>query len=199
LDALGPLAAIIHGRPWGIGVTSLCLLTSDVPVQLINAQDHDDQINAVGFWDVYVPLDPHRFLYLPGYLHKQSRALMVDHRICLPGGLAIPLNDLVVETAHRHIFWHPSHDPQDMWNAMAGLASRRSRKDDRESQNVLQYTALPPGYGIERRWLENHVWDKSELSQRQAPAPGPSSVREAVEVMAGRLGEAQEVYGNLPR
>lgn len=86
VQAVAPLAALIHARPWGFGFTSLCLLTSDTPVQALNARNDDDPLATAAYWDIYVPLDPHRFLYLPGQMHASQRRLMRDHRINLPGG-----------------------------------------------------------------------------------------------------------------
>lgn len=86
-------------------------------MQIVNAQDNDDQLIAANYWEVYLPLDAHRFLWLPGRTHKNPR-LSIDHRVNLPGGLALPLNELVVETAHRHVFWHPSHDPRQQHSSL---------------------------------------------------------------------------------
>jgi hypothetical protein len=95
---------------YAFGGSNLCLLTSDTPVQILNAHDNDDPLRAAAFWDLYLPLDPHRFLYLPGRMHSRDRDLMKDHRVNLPGGLGIALNQTVIETAHRNVIWHSSHD-----------------------------------------------------------------------------------------
>ena len=72
LHGVAPLAHILYSRPWGIGLTNLCLLTSDAPTQILNARDDDDPLRAATFWDIYLPLDPHRFLYLPGRMRRTT-------------------------------------------------------------------------------------------------------------------------------
>jgi len=157
---LAPLAAILAHRPWGFGFTNLCLFTSDVPVQILNAQDDDDQVLAAAYWDVYVPLDSHRFLYLPGRLHDDRPELRRDHTINLPGGLAIPLNEVMIETAHRHIFWHPSHDPRSRIDLEQGIKLREQRDGTGGSNLIASYSAMHPFDGIERKWLDRHTWDE---------------------------------------
>lgn len=65
-ELIEPLAATLFSRPWGVGFSDYCLLSGDVPVLVLNGQDHANQQAAVAYWDVYLPLDPHRCLYLPG-------------------------------------------------------------------------------------------------------------------------------------
>lgn len=49
---LAPLAAIVGGRPWGIGFSDACLPTSDVPVVLMDGQDDPNQLLCAAFWDL---------------------------------------------------------------------------------------------------------------------------------------------------
>lgn len=180
VQAVAPLAALIFGRPWGFGFTSLCLLTSDTPVQVLNARKDDDPLATAGYWDIYVPLDPHRFLYLPGQMHASQRHLMRDHRINLPGGLAIPLNVEVIETAHRHIIWHPQHDPRSRINLADAQAMRRSRQAHEGTGTVLHYTALDDDFGIERRWLDTHLWESGLPTETIEDGDGPKTEAELV-------------------
>jgi hypothetical protein len=187
---IAPLAFLLTTRPWGVGFTNLCLYTSDVPVQIINGQDDNDQLKAASYWDIYLPLDPHRFLYLPGSMHSDHPRLMRDHTINLPGGLAMALNDLVIENAHRHVFFHPEHDPRAKMHAklIAGAVKRRSASP---SESVLVYDAMPPGTGIERRWLDRHTWDEPNLDKVEEAASDPIS---HVERLAEHLQSAKDAY-----
>lgn len=193
---VAPLAQIIYSRPWGVGLTSGCLLTSDVPVQVLNAQDDNDQLLAVSFWDIYVPLDPHRFLLLPGDTLRQRRDLRRDHRINLPGGLSLPLNDVVVETAHRHVFWHRDHDPRKQMNLTEVAAIRHARSDSGGSSVVLSYNTLDPRDAVERRWLDSHVWetDTSTEAKKEAAPRDPKDVTRDAERLVDRLRSSRERY-----
>lgn len=171
VQAVAPFAALIHARPWGFGFTNLCLLTSDTPVQLLNARADDDPLLTAAYWDIYLPLDPHRFLYLPGQMHASQRRLMRDHCINLPGGLAIPLNHEVIQTAHRHIIWHPKHDPRSRIYLDDAKEMRRSYQENKDMGMVLQYSALGEGLGVERRWLDSHLWEADQPKSENSDGP----------------------------
>lgn len=197
VQAVAPLAALIHARPWGIGFTNLCLLTSDAPVQVLNARPDDDPLATATFWDLYLPLDPHRFMYLPGQMHARQRELMRDHSVNLPGGLAIALNHEVIETAHRHVIWHPSHDPRPRIDVQRALRSRNSRQTRGEPGTVMRYSALPVPFGIERRWLESHTWDSDVAADATAGESEPRSEAAVIalaEEMMGKLGSAKDEF-----
>lgn len=187
---IAPLAFLLARRPWGIGFTDLCLLTSDVPVQIINGQDDEDQLRAASYWDIYVPLDPHRFLYLPGALHNDQPRLRRDHRINLPGGVAMTLNNRIIETAHRHIFFHPEHDPRLKMNESI-IQDMVKRRGSTGSQSIMYYDALPPNMGIERRWLDRHTWDDVDPVSQPSPDVDPLDV---VRQMSDRLEHAKRAY-----
>ncbi|SDP18878.1 Protein of unknown function [Pedococcus dokdonensis] len=200
VEALAPLAWLIYMRPWGFGFTNLCLFTSDSPVHIVNADDNDDPARASTYWDIYVPLDSHRFLFLPGALHRERARLMRDHFINLPGGLAIALNALIIESAHRHLLWHPDHDPRDRSRVADALKMRRSRQGTGGTRSLIQYDALSPEYGIERRWLERHTWDH--------PSEAPPSARDGLtdveaidtaEGMMATLERAMNDYKNMQK
>lgn len=140
----------------------------------------DDPLATGAYWDIYVPLDPHRFLYLPGQMHASQRRLMRDHRINLPGGLAIPLNHEVIETAHRHIIWHPQHDPRSRINLDDAQAIRRSRRTHGGTGTVLHYTALDDDFGVERCWLDTHTWESDLPTGTTEDADGPETEAELI-------------------
>lgn len=123
---------------------------------ILNGQDETDQLRAAAFWDIYLPLDAHRMLYMPGYLHREHRHLMQDHLFNLPGGLAIALNEAVFSTAVRHIFFHPSHDQTAR---LANMESPRMQvgKPATHPELLINYESLPAGLGIQRRWLDTHA------------------------------------------
>jgi hypothetical protein len=187
---IAPLAFLLTTRPWGIGFTNLCLYTSDVPVQIINGQDDNDQLKAASYWDIYAPLDPHRFLYLPGQMHRGQPRLMRDHTINLPGGLAMALNDLMIENAHRHVFFHPEHDPRLRMHSTL-VADAVKRRGLTPSESILYYDAMPPSTGIERRWLDRHTWDDPDLPEEQGDMRDPIDL---VEQMTEHLNSAKNAY-----
>lgn len=164
-----------------------------MPVHVINGQDEEDQLKASAYWDVYLPLDSHRFIYMPGSTHQDRPNLMTDHRINLPGGVTLALNNLVIETAHRHIFFHPEHDPRERMIEVEETAQRRSL--GHPSGSIISYNAMPPGMSIERRWLERHTWDEPTTD----PPAGTSSadytnVPAGVDEMLKRFEASKERY-----
>lgn len=200
LEHLAPLANLIYQRSWGIGFCGLCLMTSDVPVQVINAQDDPDQALAVGFWDIYVPLDPHRFLYLPGATHGDEPILHKDHRINFPGTYGIAMNGLIIETAYRHVFWHPDHDPRDRMTFDDAHAAQRARANG-GSQLVTYYETLADGYGVERRWLTLHPWDPGaeEFGAAEpvgSPRPEPE-LRKALDELTEVIDSSRQRYESI--
>ncbi|WSI28602.1 DUF4238 domain-containing protein [Streptomyces sp. NBC_01343] len=60
------LALTLEARPWALGFSDVCLLTSGTPVAIWNRPDDEDQLRAAALSDIMLPLDPHRFLLLPG-------------------------------------------------------------------------------------------------------------------------------------
>lgn len=168
-----PIAAVIFSRPWGIGFSDYCLLTGDVPTVVLNGQDHHDQKAAVAYWDIYLPLDSHRCLYLPGTAGREKdRRLRADHRFKLHPGLAIGLNSTVLDASVRHVFFHPDHDPTARAQPALDLAKNGP-------QFLLNYDVLDPNDGVQRRWLDVH------------PAPSttdPSAARRTDEEVTELLG-----------
>jgi hypothetical protein len=149
-EMIEPLAATVFSRPWGIGFADYCLLSGDVPVLVLNGQDHGDQQAAVAYWDVYLPLDPHRCLYLPGAASEGADTrLRSDHRLKFHPGHAMALNSAMLDASVRHTFFHPDHDPTPHARPALDLASNLPRF-------LMNYDVLAPDFGVQRRWLDTH-------------------------------------------
>ena len=128
-------------------------------------------------------------------MHASERRLMRDHRINLPVGLAIPLNYEVIETAHRHIIWHPQHDPRQRINLDEAQAIRRSRQTHAGTGTVLQYAALDDDFGVERRWLDTHRWESDLPTDTTEDADSPKTDAELialVEQMSARTRKCED-------
>lgn len=184
-EMIKPLATAIFFRPWGVGFSDYCLLTGDVPVIVLNGQDHAEQYAAVNYWDVYMPVDSHRCLYLPGVNSAGDRHIRTDHRFKLHPGHAIALNSVMIETAVRHIFFHPDHDP-------TSRARPTASPNEQLSQFLLHYEVMPRGYGIERRWLDIHP-------QPASNPDAPKSEEEVVSIATQMAAELKRRQQNFSR
>lgn len=156
---LSRLASVVYDRPWGVGFSDACLTTSDVPVVLLHEHDADDQIFAASISDIVLPLDPHRFLYLPGLTALRDRQKRVDHRIKLDGGLGLFVSEILRDAADRYILHHPEHEPP--WAAQfRDIRPRLPRPWRGESHSspeyYVSYAVLPDHVTVERRWLSEH-------------------------------------------
>jgi hypothetical protein len=151
-----PLAAAVFRRPWGIGFSSACLITSDVPVLILNGQDHANQLAAAEYWDVYLPLDPHRCLYLPGIAHREREGIRTDHRFRAHPGIGLGLNQAVFDAAVRHVFCNPDHNLLEQLHTQGRLPPPSVQTDGTPSYHV-SYELLPSDYGVERKWLTAHA------------------------------------------
>lgn len=157
---LAGLAQIIFSKPWCIGFSDACLLTSDVPVVILNGQDDPDQAFATWYDEVYLPLDPHRFLLLPGR-HTQEEDPMKrrDHREKLDGGLGTFFNDVIWAAADKQVFYHPAHNPIPDMTRIGGRGPRLpppGTEDKVGPRYAISYGVLPPNMTVERRWLDEH-------------------------------------------
>ncbi|MFI6581823.1 DUF4238 domain-containing protein [Embleya sp. NPDC050493] len=162
-ELLEPVARMVHDRPWGFGFSDVCLLTGDVPAVILNGHDHRDQIASAAHWDILLPLDPHRFLFLPGPGMLDDPAKRLDHRLHLPGCMSLFLSDAIFEAADRQIFRHPHHDPlrHKQLELAARLPTPWTDGRDREGPGyVLEYPVMPRGFTIERRWTREHPPDR---------------------------------------
>lgn len=161
---LGRLAGVLYRRPWGLGFSDACLLTSDVPVVLLNQQDANEQVLAAAVCDILLALDPHRFLFLPGAGHLEDRRKQVEHRLKFDGVMGLALSEIIRDAADRHLLHHPVHAPPAVrgGDARPRLARRWEGEDPtRSPQYSLSYNVLPAEYGVERRWLNEHLSRRS--------------------------------------
>jgi hypothetical protein len=170
---LAGLARIIFEKSWCIGFSDACLLTSDVPVVILNSHDHPDQAFAAWYDEVYLPLDPHRFLLMPGrHMQEQDPLKRVDHREKLDGGLGIFFNDVIWAAADRQVFYHPDHNPipalADRSRQGPRLPAPGTADENSAPQYAISYGVLPPDMTVERRWLTEHPLpcDTKEAEQR---------------------------------
>jgi hypothetical protein len=177
-EMIEPIAATLFSRPWGVGFADYCLLSGDVPVLVLNGQDHSDQRAAVEYWDVYLPLDPHRCLYLPGAASEGAdKRLRHDHRLKLHPGLAMGLNSAMLDTSVRHVFWHPDHDPTSHAEPALDLESNLPRF-------IMNYDVLGPDFGVQRRWLDTHPPKTDVRDAEQSSLTDDEAITLATEMMA---------------
>jgi hypothetical protein len=158
VDRLHALAAVIHNRPWGLGFSTPCLQTSDVPVVILNGHDDEKQIRAAEYWDIVLPLDPHRLLMLPGvHARAADPDKQLDHRIVF-GGEGVILLDIVRDAADRHLFHHPEHVPRNPTGRTDPRLPTPWKGDTRTSgpEYLIEYEALAPNLTVERRWVHEH-------------------------------------------
>lgn len=177
LRQIGGLARRIFGKPWGVGFSDACLLTGDVPVVILNGQDDPDQDFVVWFDEVYLPLDPHRFLLLPGHsLQAEDRRKRVDHRLKLDGGVGLFFNEAVWAAASKHVFFHPQHNPLIHMNGK-GLGPRLPEPGTggEPPTYALEYPTMPAGFSVLRRWLTEHAPPK-DASSGSSPTGDPQEV-----------------------
>ncbi|WP_458338737.1 DUF4238 domain-containing protein [Streptomyces sp. 372A] len=158
VENVAALAATLYNRPWGLGYSDMCLLTSDVPVVVWNRPDEDDQILAVAQSDVMLPLDPHRLLFLPS--PAQQRADLrkrVDHLLHIKGAVGMALVGISWDVADQFVVYHPRHDPWKHWKP-DGPRHPRPWADENHSapQYALEYPVLPRDRNVERRWTIEH-------------------------------------------
>ena len=159
-DHLSELAFLVHQRPWAIVFSDACLGTGDVPVVIVNGQDESDQLSSAAFWDVLMPLDPHRLLLLPGQAALQDDAWKrADHRAKLDGGLGSFVTDILYDAADSHIFHHPDHRPLLQMIGKSPRLPARWKGDAGRSgpEYYLSYSPLPPDYNVSARWLREHA------------------------------------------
>lgn len=181
---LAGLAQIVFDKPWCIGFSDVCLLTSDVPAVILNGHDDSDQAFAAWYDTVYLPLDPHRFLLMPGkYLQEEDPLKRVDHREKLDGGLGLFFNDVIWAAADRLVFYHPKHNPIPH---MTGRSERGPRlpppgtgDDNSAPQYAIMYGVLPPDLTVDRRWLREHPPPADQPDNDAEPSEGATTEESA--------------------
>ena len=165
---LGGMALLLYSRPWGLGFSDTCLLTSDVPLVVLNGHDHDDQALSLAFWDVLLPLDPHRLLFLPGSSKGLTDPRKTgDHRFKFDSGFGTVVNQIMFDAADRHLFQHPQHPAMRGVQEGARLPTPWDGPDHATGPSyIVEYPALAPEFTVERRWLTEHP-------PQQQGVPGP--------------------------
>jgi len=193
LEMVRPLAAVIFHRPWGVGFSDYCLLTGDVPVLVLNGQDARDQMLAAAYWDIYLPLDPHRCLFMPGLHTRRRNSHWFDRSLKFHPGIAMAFNNAVSDVAVKHVFFHPDHDP----TANIRMRDRVELEDDLSAdtlpRHVVTYGFLHPDFGVQRRWLDEHP----SASGNNAIPLSESELLHIVGTMAGELEEAETLFRGL--
>ncbi|MCX0247897.1 DUF4238 domain-containing protein [Streptomyces drozdowiczii] len=159
VEQLAGLAFVIYSRPWGVGFSDVCLMTSDVPVMLFNGQDANDQLGASTVCDIFLPLDSHRFLLLPSPAKQsEDRRKRSDHRLKMSGGLGLAFNQIIYDAADAYLVHHPQHDPFKLWQPHDGPRLPRpwDAIDHPAPSYAFSYGTLPELATVERRWLTEH-------------------------------------------
>jgi hypothetical protein len=152
------LSSAVFDRPWGLGFSDLCLWTGDVPVLVVNGQDDKNQLLATSFWDVILPLDPHRFLILPGWgMRKEDPRKRVDHLLKFDQGFGRIISQMIFEAADAQVFCHTDHDPLPHLQLEGPrLPTPWTGSTHSGGSWALEYPTLEPGWTVERRWLSEH-------------------------------------------
>lgn len=166
VENIAVLALVLHNRPWGLGFSDMCLLTSDVPVVIWNRPDADDQVLAVAQSDIMLPLDPHRLLFLPSpSAQLDDPYKRRDHLLHVTGAVGMALVEIAYDVADQFVVHHPRHDPWLHWKPDGPRHPRPWAGEDHSSpQYALQYSVFPSDRNIERRWSIEHPPPKTAAS-----------------------------------
>lgn len=158
VEHLAALAFVLIARPWGLGFTDMCLLTSDVPVVMFNHHDAEDQLAAAAVCDIMLPLDPHRLLFLPNPgMQAADPHKRTDHRMKIPGAMGMAFVDIAYDAADAFVIHHPGHDPWRHWRPDGPrLPAPWDGQDHEAPTYALEYGTLPSHLTVERRWLTEH-------------------------------------------
>ncbi|MFI6440126.1 DUF4238 domain-containing protein [Streptomyces sp. NPDC050759] len=158
VENIAILAPVLYNRPWGLGFSDMCLLTSDVPVVVWNRPDADDQVLAVAQSDIMLPLDPHRLLFLPSPAEQLTDPRKrTDHLLHVEGAVGKALVEVAYDVADQFVIHHPRHDPWLHWKPNSPRQPRRWAGEEHSAlQYALQYPVFLPNRNIERRWTIEH-------------------------------------------
>lgn len=158
-DLLARLGWAVFNRPWGLGFSDLCLWAGDVPVLIVNGQDDHNQLLATSYWDVVLPLDPHRFLILPGLgMREEDPEKRVDHRLKLDQGFGQIISLMIFEAANQQVYCHRDHDPVSNLHFSSPRLPRAWNGDTWDPSSwILDYPTMPHDLTVERRWLVEHL------------------------------------------
>lgn len=158
LENIVTLALILEARPWALGFSDMCLLTSDTPIAIWNRPDDEDQLRVAALSDILLPLDPHRFLFLPGPdTRGTDRCKHVDHLMHAAGAIGFALVEVAYDVADQFVIHHPEHDPWEHWKPNSpGQPKPWDGQKHSAPQYILEYGVFPPSQNIERRWTVEH-------------------------------------------
>lgn len=158
VENIAALALTLEARPWALGFSDMCLLTSDTPIAIWNRPDDEDQLRAATLSDIMLPLDPHRFLFLPGPTTRGAdRRKHVDHLMHAKGAIGFALVEVAYDVADQFVIHHPEHDPWKHWKLNSpGQPKPWDGQTHSAPQYILEYGVFPPGQNIERRWTVEH-------------------------------------------
>ncbi|MFH9969478.1 DUF4238 domain-containing protein [Streptomyces mirabilis] len=155
---IAAMAAALYGRPWGLGFSDMCLLTSDVPVAIWNRPDEEDQLLALAHSDVMLPLDPHRLLFLPNprqRMHDPSKR--TDHLLHVSGALGMALVDVAFDVADEFVVYHPQHDPWEHWSPSGPRQPKPWAGEPHSApEYLMEYPVFQAHLNIESRWTKEH-------------------------------------------
>ncbi|WP_331749907.1 DUF4238 domain-containing protein (plasmid) [Streptomyces longwoodensis] len=163
IENIVSLALILQARPWALGFSDMCLLTSDTPIAIWNRPDDEDQLRAAALSDILLPLDPHRFLFLPSPATRGTdRRKHTDHLMHAEGALGFALVEVAYDVADQFVLHHPEHDPWKHWKPNSpGQPKPWDGQTHSAPQYILQYGIIPPNQNIERRWTVEHPPSRS--------------------------------------
>ncbi|MGW8748402.1 DUF4238 domain-containing protein [Streptomyces sp. NPDC055794] len=152
------LTLVLEARPWALGFSDMCLLTSDTPVVIWNRPDDADQVRAAASSTIMLPLDAHRFLYLPSpFEQDRDPRKCIDHLMHAKGSIGMVLVQVAYDVADQFVIHHPRHDPWTHWKPNGPGMPKPWAGDTHEApQYVLEYPVLSPTQNIERRWTVEH-------------------------------------------
>jgi hypothetical protein len=151
---VGVIAYVLHLRPWGLGHSGACLVTSDCPVVLLDYHDAENQIMAVTLSDIVFPLDPHRLIFMPGpHLVEEDPRKASDHLIKFDG-IGAAFTQAVYDAADKYFFAHPNHAPVLDLRKHGRLPA--PGEPDRGHGYAISYGPMRPGFTIEKRWASEH-------------------------------------------
>ncbi|MFJ5712884.1 DUF4238 domain-containing protein [Streptomyces sp. NPDC093105] len=158
VENIATLALLLEARPWALGFSDMCLLTSDTPVAIWNRPDDEDQLSAAAMSDILLPLDPHRFLFLPSPVTRGTdRHKHVDHLMHAEGAIGFALVEVAYDVADQFVIHHPQHDPWKHWKPNSPSQPKPWEGQTHSApQYILKYAAFPPSLNIERRWTVEH-------------------------------------------
>ncbi|MFD8963395.1 DUF4238 domain-containing protein [Streptomyces sp. NPDC059568] len=158
LEQIVTLALTLQARPWALGFSDMCLLTSDTPVVIWNRPDDENQVRAAALSDIMLPLDPHRFLFLPGPAPQESDPRKrVDHLMHAEGAVGMALVEVIYDVADQFVVHHPQHDPWKHWKPTGpGQPKPWEGQTHPAPQYILEYDVFPPHRNIDRRWTIEH-------------------------------------------